>query len=492
MAIAVSVLFWFPGFLSEEASQLISFSGTLEMVPPNESYQSGRQVIQQATLTLANYNGRYDLDNTNSELYTWITGGRIYRTKVEVQVQLDGATWDTIFVGYIKYPKYDFVGNKVTFTLWDIGEILRQKFSTVMLRDYLEHEVVIYYLELAGMVDGENFISPTYAETHALDPTIEASATPIPFSWLDDEPIWDEIVKLGQASGSRAYVDRTGLIHYERTRPWLATLVYTPFVLDNTYMADIVPQVDDKSFYDAVLVEYSERVPGQAGEELWKLPKPKIIQAGATESIIARFSKPAISVDPPAITITNIGGAAITSGVTVTVDPIYAQQATIEIVNGSGAAVYLSKGSLTGIAIHGSPSEQTTQPIGTPTYNRRVEIRGNVYIQSKLQADVIKAFIAWWYGTIRGVYVVRGVMGQPTLDIGRRVDVRWLSNSEAGTYIENNKRFIILKVDFRLGVQDNGAVSYTQDFTLLEDLFSSDNFYIIGTSTLGGPAVLWY
>jgi hypothetical protein len=476
---------------TDESTNFMSASGAQEFAPPSEAFQSSRQVIQQCQIILANKDLRYFIRNASSPIYAYISNGQLYQTPCRIQAMMDGATWHNVFVGYIKLPQYDYVRNTVTFTVWDIGEILKQKFSTTMLVNYLEHDVVVYYLELAGLVDGTDFVSPDYAEANpGTDATIEYSTTPIPYSWLDDEAIWGELVDLAQSSGARVFVDRDGVVHYEKASLWAVGYAYTPEVI--ALMASFTPEYDDKAFFDAIMVEYTERVPGPSNEELWKLTKPKVIQAGKTENIIARFKYPAIVVDSLVANdtyyLTTIDGQDVTGSVTMSMTA-YAQQASLSINNTTGAAIVLSQASITGQGIHGQPTEQHLKEIDTPVYGRRLDIRGNPYLQTRLQAEGVAEFVNWWYEELKATYKVTNLPGDPTRQLGKRVEIAWVDTVNHASLSEFT---IIMRVDWQISINKAGGIAYAQNLTCMEDTFADGNYFVIGTSTLSGSDVLWY
>jgi len=485
---------WDGSTWTDETSNFMSASGALELVPPAEAFQSSRQTIQQCQIIMANGDLRYSIENAASPIYAYISGGQLYQTKCKIQMEIDGGGMQDVFTGYIKLPQYSYIQNTVTFTVWDIGEILKQKHSCAMLQNYLEHEVVVYYLELAGLVDGTDFVSPEWEDANPGTPaTIEYSTTPIPFSWLDDEPIWSELVDLAQASGSRVYVDRSGIVHYEKASLWALGYAYTPETLSQNHMAAFTPEYDDKAFFDGIMVEYTERVPGPSSEELWKLTKPKVIQPGKTENIIARFKYPALAVDTPVANdsyyLTDIGGLDVTGSVTITLSPVYAQQATITINNTLAYAIVLAQASITGQGIHGQPTEQHLKEIDTPAYGRRIDIRGNPYLQTRLQAEGVAEFVAWWYTELKAVYKATNIPGIPSRELGLRVTLNWI---DSVNHLAQTATGIVIRVDWQINILKTGAILYSQNLTLLEDAFGAADYFIIGTSTLSGTDVLWY
>lgn len=495
--IDVTVLFQWDGEnWTDETENLISASGVLEMVPPGESFLAAKQIIQQATVVLANRNLRYSIENTVSPLHPYIQEGKLYRRKCQIRFLEDPeAGPQNVFTGYIKLPAYDYVRNRVTFTVWDIGEVLRQKISTGQLLNYLEHEIVVHYLQLAGLVDGVDFVSPAYADANPGTPaTIEYSTTPVPYSWLDDEPVLDEIVDIAQASGARVYVNRDGKVHYEKARLWIAQPDYVLETLDSTNLGEFTTEYDDKAFYDAIVVEYSERNLGAGPEELWSLQKPKMILPGQTEKIVARYRYPGVVILQPVANetyyLTDLAGNDVSGSVSFSVDTSYSQQAIITVENTTSGTIMLSQMSIMGYAIHGLPAEQYVVEVEGASYGRRIDVRGNPYLQTRLQAQMVGDFLAWWYSKLKIIFPLRGLPGDPRRDLGRRVKVAWYDRGNDQTY---EYEAIIVRVAWNITInQRTGAIHYAQDVTALQNVFGDADYFIIGESSLNGPDVLWF
>lgn len=467
---------------SNETNYLTAAKGALEYLPPNEAYASGKQIIQQMSVTLSNLNHRFSADRAGSVLYAYRNVGGAYHKKCRITCTIDGGATTTIFLGYIKQTNQDYKKNTITFTVWDIAEILRQKFSTVMLRGVQEHEVVTNYLALAGLVDGTHFISPAWAASHGGTPTIDYSSTPIEYSWLDDEPVWDEIVDLAQASGARIYVTKEGLVRYEKGYQWTRTTL-TETLKPEMYQ-DFVPEQDDKSFYDEVLVNFTERSAGDGSGELWKLQQSRVILPGQTEEITARFRYPAINVVIPVAGthyfIRYLNGGDASGSVTVTYT-IHACQADITITNPTSSAVVFSQSRIIGQPLIGQPSEQVKRTFANNLFNRRVDIKDNPYVQTKLQAESIAHFMSWWYSFPKMIYNVKGLRGVPSRKLGDQISVIHEGSTYGG---------IVIKVEWRIAVI-NQAFAYTQDLKLVQNVFT-DSHFVVGVDTLNGSKGLWH
>lgn len=486
--IAVKVLFqWDGSNWTDETQYVISMKGTQEYFPPNESYQSGRQIIQQASVTLANLNYRFSPWNSDSVLYSQRAYGGSYHRKCRMQIQEDGGSWVDLFFGYVKTPGDSFGRNQVTFTIWDIGEILREKKSTAMLENYQEHDLVIYYLSnVAGRVDGVDFISPNYAAAHGGTPTIDYSPLKIPYSWLDEEQIWDELVDVAQASGSRIYVDPAGMIHFEKGWRWPILGAGSAETITEDDYKDWSFSYDDKAFYDKIIVNYTPRSPGNGFEELWLLQKPKLVLPGATEVVTAKFKWPSHKIVAPVANthyhVTSLNGQDKSGTITPAFE-IYAQNAKVTITNTLAYPIVLSKLKFLGQPLMAAPQEQVEKIIGDgSTFQRPFEVKSNMYIQSKAQATGVRDFLAWWYQTAKPSIKVTGLRGKSARTLGDRFTVKAANKTLDG---------IAIRIGWQATVKEQSII-YTQELTLIENVFASDSYFIIGTDTLGGSKKVWH
>lgn len=481
----VSVLvqfMWDGANWTNETNYLVGAKGALEYLPPNEAYASGKQIIQQMSVTLANVNNRFSMDRAESILYPYRLVGGAYHKKCRITVTVDNVS-HVAFMGYVKNTAVDYKKNQVTFTVWDIAEILRQKFSTPMLRGALEHDVVISYLLLAGLVDGTHFISPTWAASHGgTTATIDYSSTPIEYSWLDDEPVWDEIVDLAQASGARIYITKEGMVRYEKGWQWTRSVLTE--TLTPELFQDFVPEQDDKSFYDEVQVTFTERSAGEGAGELWKLQRSRVILPGQTENITARYRYPAIDIAVPVAGthyfLRYLNGGDATGSVSIDYT-LNACQADITIINPTAQAVVFSQSRILGQALIGRPAEQVKRSFANNLFNRRVDIRENPYVQTKLQAEAIAHFMAWWYSFPKTIYTIKGVRGVASRKLGDQMRVV----HEGVTY-----EGIVIKIEWRIGII-NSAFAYMQDIKMIQNVFT-DSHFVVGVDTLGGGKGVWH
>ena len=472
----------------DETAYFVSAKGAYEYFPPSESYQSAKQVIQQMDLVLRNDTRRFSSWYSGSVLYAYQDNAGAYHKKIVLQMRIDGGSWQNIFSGYVKTTQDSYSTGQVSFKVWDAGEILRKRYSTPMLRDYLEHDLVIYYLELAGLTDGIDFISPNYAEGNFVTATIQQSTRRIPYSWLDDEPVWDEIVEVAQATGARIWIDASGLVHYEKGWSWVsmgqATVIED--ISEDKY-SQFSYGYDDKSFYDEFVVEYAQRTAGDFEETIWQQDRAKIVLPGKTEEVVAKFSNPAATVTTPVAgthyKLVTLEGADATvlGGVSITFD-VYAQQAKITVVNGGTVPIMLWDAHFVGQMITGLPAEQSKRTVAGKGYDRRLEVRSNYYIQTKPQADQVVDFLKWWYETAKPTLSISKLRGDPNRTLGSRITVRARNGSFDGLIIRNSWNIVIA----------NRTVGYTQDIVFISNVFTDDTFFIVGQSQFSQNHKLWF
>ena len=374
----------------DETDRMIRISGAREKVPPFRSALGSRSIIQRVTVVLQNEDNRFSFYNSSSPIYANIKDGAYYLKPIRISVTVDGST-TRLFTGVLKKMEENFVQGTVTLTLSDALEKAKRRFSTAVLQNYREHELITYYLTLAGFVDGTDFKSPTWVDSNGGTATIDYSAKVIPYSWLDDEDVRSEIDQVAQATGAQLYVDNDGLIHYEKH--WQYAMPGSTLEVHTLSSAsEIKPKQDDLDFAEEIVVEYATRVPGAPGEELWALPATLIIYPGQTEKITARYRWPALSVDTPVNgthyrLTTPAGSEDLSSSCTVSVTT-YAQSADIQITNGTSDRVcVVPYFRLVGTPLLGQPAEQYRANTGTVNFGRRKEIRGNFYVQTKSQAQ---------------------------------------------------------------------------------------------------------
>lgn len=469
---------------TNETPYFISASGKLQLLPGFDHYANNRVSSQQMSLLFSNQGYRYSPHIAGSQAALYAATGGIYHKRVRIQVRVNSGAWQYVFSGFAKWIKEDYKGNTVTITVHDVSESMRSKHSTPALRNYREHELIAYYMTLAGLVDGVDFISPAYDANHA---TLDYSSVKIPYSWLDDEEIWQELGDVAQASSGRIFVGRDGRVNFWKMWRWSSD--DTPEIIRMGQYSDISPVWDDKAFYDEIVVDYAERAVGGPGTEVWELRKSRIVNAGQTEIIEARVDSPTVAYQAPVnnedYAIRSLGGDDASAGVTINY-AWGAQLTKISITNNLGYPVMVAKFTLKGSPLVGSSSEQHTEKLQTPFIDRRLDVRGNPYMQTKSQAELAAKMWAWWYREPKPLFSISGVRGEATRNLGDRLSVE-----THGTVITGP----IIEISWNIGVTKKDGLAYTESYVILDgSRFAAANGYLIIDQDVapGSGKVLWH
>ncbi|HHY54099.1 MAG TPA: hypothetical protein GYA08_01555 [Chloroflexi bacterium] len=97
-------------------------------------------------------------------------------------------------------------------------------------------------LEAAGLVDGTDFVTRSYAAAHpGVRPTIDSGIFPIRYVWLDDESVLDQVWELVAACGGWFYCDADGKLHYHNLT------AITPAALAQHYGAQATLALDESN-----------------------------------------------------------------------------------------------------------------------------------------------------------------------------------------------------------------------------------------------------
>jgi hypothetical protein len=468
---------------TNETPYFKSASGNLSLLPGFEHYANNKVQSQEMTVLLANYGNRYSAHVAGSLAAAYASTGGFYHKRVRMQVKENSGAWMNVFSGYAKSVNEDTIKSTVAVTVFDVSEAMRSKHNTLILRDYREHELLAHYMTLAGLTDGVDFISPAYSAASA---TLDFSSTKVPYSWLDNEEIWQELGEVAQAGSGRIFVNRDGRVCFWKMWRWAGDA--TPEIIRFGQYNDISPVWDDRSFYDEITVDYADRTPGEPEYDVWTLARAKMINPGATEEIEARTDSPVLEYQTPVANdhyaIIFLGGNDATGSIT----PTYewgAQLTKITITNPLSVPVVVAKFTLRGTPLVGSSTEQHSETLETPYTDRRLDVRGNPYIQSKWQAELAAQMWAWWYREPKPMFEISGVRGSAARNLGDRLIVETQGVTVAGP---------IIKIGWRIAVTKTGGLAYSENYTILDDsrLSGVNNYFIVGETVPVSGKVLWH
>lgn len=470
---------------TDESAYLRSHHGELCINPPGDSLVPSSETGK-LTLVMLNNTLRYSWQNAASPLAAYI-GGAVGPTGKPVRlwqgfILNDVATYVCIFTGIIARWQPSTSEAEVTLECLDWGyRFLQDKRSSAIIQDALPSTYIAAVAATAGIA----FTS------------IDTGLFRIPFCWMDDESVTDEIWQTAEADGGIAYFDQLGKLRFENALHWTSATHTTPVItLDENYYQLSDPELNMDQIATKIIVEWSGRYIG-AEKVLYALDASKIIMPLETETWTARFDSPAAVISIPSnaspyrdYSAQTAGGADITHLLTPTLTATNAQQATVSVYNASATqAARLTVLKIRGLPLVGGPTEQeeALAPVPPYSFERVRSVRGNVYVQTQIQGKALAATLALRGQCVRPVYKLSNVLGIPQLELGDCVEFQDVRAQGAG----NVKQGVVV------GLTWDGStdVGFTQAISLMDTSSLSqygDDYFIIGTSTLGGYKRAYY
>lgn len=477
---------WNPaGSYVDESQYLASASGEMSFVPSDEALMSGgRGVVDSCTLVLRNASGRFSPLNSAGALYAYIQNGGAYRAPVYVRVSVDGgSTWARVFTGVAKIPQEQGPtykeGPTVKIDCRSMDELALQRRMSTSLpwfqyyhdQAYTEAQIIDAWLSAAGVA------------SRSIDP----GTVVIPWAWMDDESTLEECWQLAAACGGRVYSDPDGVTRYENFYHWTtaphATSQETLAFANGDYDM-LAPVYVDKDLYSAVTVEHSSRQVGTP-DKLWTPDDPVSIPPASSKTLVARLRQPAYVIGAPTIKATDAGGADMTGSVTA-VCAYFAQRVEIVLSNSHATkTAFLANLRLTGRPLVGGPTQEVTRTSATDGSNaiwwsargeRSKSVRGNAYVQSAAQADMIARFLLHRLERPRLTFKLGGCIGKPERRLGNRITINdpGVMSSARDAFITSIK-WKFSEDGFK---QDLEAVDATQ-------LHPYGSYFVLGTNKLG-------
>lgn len=465
---------------SDETAYVQQHSGTLRLAAPGDELIPAGDVGT-ATVELSNEGRRYSWWNTGGPLAAWIGGpAKLYGKRVRIKqgyrdVLINGTPeWVTIFTGVIYDWNDDQAAGTLTLYLRDMGYAYVQcKRSSPMLSGLRADEVLAYYADLASIL--------------SVDRVLMVASERIPFAWLDDESVLEEMWQVAQAVGGRCYFDQLGCLRFETATAWAGRTTTVWHFTQQDYGNLRATYAIDNLASD-VVVEWAPRYISLV-DTVYTLTEAKLIRPGETLTFEARFTNPLygyVELTADDYKIISVGGGDLGTAVVLTLPPVlrYAQRCTVQVVNNHPTlAALLIFLQIRGYPLVGGPTDQVSvqaAPNVLPLTRLR-SLRGNAYVQTAVQADALSQLLLGRCQQLAVAWQLQ-TMGVPQLELGDRVafDLPDITDPIAGYVTEISWRF----------APEQG---FTQDITMLDaaGLYPYQDYYVIGGTPLGvGRA--WY
>jgi hypothetical protein len=463
----------------DETPYLVSFSVDLRIEPPGEALVPAGD-MGNAEVVLWNHDGRYNWQDTDgaSPLTAYISGAAAFTGKLIRIWQGFDASYVCIFTGVIAEFTPTTVEGVVRLQCKDIGWLyIQDKRSSAVAYDQLPNEWITTLATDAGMALA----------------TLDIGIYRIPYCWLDDESLVEEIWQTAEADGGLTYFDCLGYLRYENALHWASGASLWTFD-EGTYQR-AEARIDTDALATQVTLEWSGR--GQTPEEvIYQLDQAKTIAPGATLTWEARFQYAVTDVFQPSVTdplndyaAVALGGVNVTTSLTVTVSEIKAQQALVTVVNGHASrTATLTFLQLRGMPLQGGPTEQESVDVDPPPYSfKRVRaLRGNPYLQTQTQGQALANLMAVRCARVHPRWSLSGVPGIPQLELSDRVTFTDVLAQGA-----SNSRTCVV-----VGIRSEWSLTsgFIQTIGLWDvtSLLTYDNYFIIGETALGAVGRCYY
>ena len=424
---------------------------------------------------------RFSPSNANGSLYAKIGEGAINMKRAVFEIGFDDSGSPerlSQVVGYITKTGEDYAGKTITFTIQDRGaDAIFTRGATTLQEG----------------VDADTYLSTLAAlfERDTASTDFDRGAVLVPYQYLDDETVWDEMGTVAAAQCGRTWFDKDGVLHFDDGAHFVTpdTNSYddpttSQATLTVANLQALNPKYDLRSVYNHIVVEYQSRYVAMEQTVYTSSEVPVIRPSEASKVLRATFRYPVTdAITPVADTdyvAVTAGGVDITSDVTISMTA-YAGYAKLTVTNANtDYSAYLYK-----LQVRGSPllTEEASKyevedASSISDYGRRtLTIRRNPYVQGDRHAQMIgDLLLARFKDPVFTVDLV-GVKGMPWLEPGDRVTV-----TETLTDIDTD--FFISRIDW--SALSTGTY-YTTDLELIRvsDLYSISDYFIIGTSNYG-------
>lgn len=476
----------------DETVNLLTARGDTKLVAPGSAIMSPRGTVDRMILNLYNRDGgasgrRYSALNTASPLYSYTANGGAYHRPVQLDVDIDGGGYQRVFTGIIKIPQEGVPTGRNEATV-DIDcrsvdeNLLQLKLSTTIasLKSNIDNGATESQLI-------EQVLTHSSVGLSAGDYTLDSGLFDIPFFWMDDESVLEELWQLAAAAGGRLYADPDGKIVYENMQHWLAHSASTETFTRANYDA-LTVRYDDSGLYSRVSVEASPRRLDTMAT-LWEPDELIIVPAGGSRVITAKLKQPAYSIGGVTCQARTAAGLNLTADLTIA-HTDYAQRVEITLSNANTTYAAIIEGLvIAGVPVTGAPTLDETATSTTGFWSirspRERSARGNVYVQSRAQAKALAEFLRDTQETPKLVYTLSGVPGLASRRLGARITINdTISMSAARDAYTTAISWSIGKDGYRQTIEAIDAANVFK--------YAAADYFIVGTSTLNGGDRVFY
>jgi len=427
--------------------------------------------------------------NISSSLYATDNSLFLRRAVVEMGFYAGAYGVQTLrqITGYITGVDENRRGRSITLTIRDRATDATQTRTSTAL--YVNQTASGWMQVLAELLE----IDPLTSSEERFDRGMMI----LPYVWLDDDTVWDEMSKTAEAQLGRVWFDKDGYLHFDDGTHFVkpnpsyswddATTSQFDFTTGNVQSIDGAYSL--ASVFNHIVVEYHPRYLA-THQVIYSATETTIIPPGDTRYVKAEFRYP---VQDAPFSIWGENGlevdlAACAAGGTDLSDDITATLSTkagytqVKLDNGNeNFAAYVYRLDIRGQPLLTDQADKYEAEDSTSIarYGRRTWRYNNAYIQTYQHAKMVGDYLLARYKDPIHIVRIAGARGVPWLETGDRVTV---TDSLSGI---DDEYFL---THFRWSFSPGSP--YLMDLTAMKaaDLFEHlDEYFVIGTSIYGNP-----
>ena len=409
----------------DETVNFVSASGSAKITAPGNSIVSPKGTVDNMTVVLYNRDRRYSPLNTSSALYGYIKNGGAYHRPIRFEVSITDGAFTRVFTGVIKIPVEGTPTPKqegtVSIECRSMDELLLQlKISTTgpalqagADNPVTEKEIITNLL--------------THPDVNFTNYAIDNGFFTIPYFWMDDESVMEEIWAIAAACGGVVFTEPDGRLVYKNFQYWVTGYNQVKVkTFSRSDFTDLKIKWTDDDLYSAATVEASPRSLGE-NSVLWEPDEDITVPANGTREVLARLRQAAYFIDEVSYQPVTSAGGSLLSYVNV-VPTIFAQRVKLVFTNTHPTqAANIQTLQIKGIPVVGTPTiEETvesTDAFWTTRKGRTRTLRNNVYVQSRAHARGLAEFLVNASEKPKVMYTIVNTPGNPAYSVGKLIGI---------------------------------------------------------------------
>lgn len=407
------------------------------------------------SVTLENYDGRYQPYDTDGPLYGYLKPNREFK----LQATLDSLTYNLI-TGWVRDIRLQERNSKAVVTGYDGIDWLQRQSCVrgALSTDYPVSSAINDLVQDAGWPysDTDGWVFPATFNITIGGNNIENNGDTIPYWWAEPRlTIWEELEQIANAFGGDPYVSNDGTFSYNAR-------LYNNVSRLSLTQAEILRDIEQQQPWDelrnSIQVYSYPKAVSSSDSEIWEMNDVILIGASQTATVYAEFTysnndAAAIEVNTPSSTddylaFDNADGTGTnrTSSISI-VMTAYASSAKLEITNNHTSAVYLTLMRLRGVAVY-SPTRTIREASDSDSITDYGILSLQIdspWMQSVAEAQMHASYAKTVFGEDRRVVWARlegRLVEQLSLDlfdvIELTIDKFTLSGNYFVTYIEHS------------------------------------------------------